>query len=438
MLPEVQYISGDDMKTNNALKNYPKSFAEYNALKPAILTPYEWLTHPTNEHKFPTRIYKLIRKIDSLAKKHGHSYAHLDTIAFYLKISRRTLQRDLRKLTTIEVLEEKIEGNDRRYKVNWNLLGNNNTHKTLKNKTSQKNTYSKNTDIPRDTPAYFVNTDKQIIYPQNGDTPVNILNHHGGISTITIVVIREEKTPTTNDIDDTLSDSNKEEDKKEQKGEKDSTVKADATNNLNDLTKLDPIEEEIKKEFETTTNLKLNLKRDSQALKQLKDLFTQAKDVVLEAFRNVADYLAQSKGKVYSLGYVLTTAKNLLRAKSRPKKDYLSQEDKRNLEIGGKASRGVAASPEELKQASLELQIQEKNLQLREELFDNLDEASKQELIEDAIEIIKTQTPNVWEKIKPKFPWFDKNLSITHAIDRVKDLLLKEHLEYQEHLFCSG
>lgn len=417
------------MKTNNALKDFPKSFAVYNALRAASITPYEWLTHPTNKYKFPTRVYKVIRKIDCLAKKHGHSYAHLDTIAFYLKICRRTLQRYLRRLTYAEIIEEIIKGNDRWYKVNWHLLRNYKTENIFNINLDSKSAYSQTNVIANVIPAYFVTTDKQIIYPLNGDTPVKIKNHHG-ISNITIAVITEVKTLINNDLP--LSDSINTQSIREtkQEKEKDFTVKVDIDNNLNNLSQLDPIEEEIKQEFESISSTKLNLKRDSKALKQLKDLFSQAKDIVLEAFRNVANHLANTKGKIYSLSYVLTTAKNLLKSKNRQKKDDLSPEDRRNLQIGGKVSQSKAATPEELKQATLELQTQEENLRLREELFDSLDKDSKEELIKDAVEIIKTQTPNIWEKLKPKFPWFDQNPIINHAIERVKDFLLKEHLEF--------
>jgi len=425
------------MATTN---NFPLSFEQFTSGKPESSTVYQWLTDPINQYKFRGWVIGLLYLITRLCKRNGKSYAFIRSIAAMVGKSERTMQRTLRKLTAIGVVVENVEGNQRKYKVNWDLLRTKDISNYINN-----NKYSKNADdiynvTPDVTPANFANPIKSIIYPQKHGYTENTRSSN---SNITISIISNVKT-LNNDLplSDTTDFNHSQQapiptntPEIEVSREAKETVKVDIPNNLNNQTKLNPIEMEIKEQYENLTGNKFKFKKDGNALAELKEISLQTKNIVLEAFRNVATYLASTKGKIYSLDYILTTAKNLISSKNRPK-DNLSPEDRANLYVGGESQRYNAASVAQAAtpQAILELQTQQKNMELRDELFNNLDEQSKQELIQDAIEIIKNQTPNVWEKIKPKWPWFDEGLATSYAIDKVKDLLLKEHLEYEEFL----
>lgn len=431
MLPEVQHISGDNMPNTN--NTFPTNSNEYFNNKLDNLSNYQWLFDKTNPFYFPYWVSVLINLIHRLSLLKRFTFFTQKALAVMAKKSDRTLRVILQRLVDIEVLQVRVIKKNKQYKVNWGLLHYSNDS-TVNNKGNNTETSAITSaiyeeDFPTSHFDTIASSKKNPPTPEDGYSYIVDLNH----------LAIESTTKENIHIDDSLKinqpilEAVTPEVEKEEKA----TVKVVTTTNSNLPTKLDPIEVEIKEEFESITGTKLNIKRDYKALKELKELAAKAKDIVKEAFQNVKQHLSETGRKIYSLSYILVTAKNILRDKLNPKKDNLSLEAKRNLEIGGKGSRAEAATPEELQQATLELQTLQKHEQLREELFNNLDEADKQVMIQDVIEIIKTKTPDVWQKIKPKFPWFDKDLCTTYVVNKVKDLLLKEHLEYQAFLASS-
>src|SRR5262249_39657159 len=147
---------------------------------------------------------------------------------------------------------------------------------------------------------------------------------------------------------------------------------------------------EIKQEFEAITGKPLNLKSNLKPLTQLKEIAQQTKDIVVLAFRNVANHIAETGTKVYNLGYVLTAAKNLMRPKT-TSRDYVSssEKDKAHASIGGDHAKYRQAEPTEtpeqkaqrLKQESQAIVLELKKDALRTELFNALGEQDKNELI---------------------------------------------------------
>jgi hypothetical protein len=227
-----------------------------------------------------------------------------------------------------------------------------------------------------------------------------------------------------------------------------SDKKEDQPQPPSDLIELEPLEVEIKKEFEAITGKPMNLKKNLKPLTELKELAKEAKDIVFLAFRNVANHIAETGAKVYNLAYVLTAAKNLMCPKSAPKtqpRDYAaaSEEDKAYASVGG-SSKPISQQPlspqqaKELEQARKIKYLCEDNPNLRSELYDNLDQELKDKIIQGEIELLKTKP--IWQNLHPNWPVLDMDYVLNFAIEHIKQCLLLEYLAYQEFLAtqCSG
>jgi hypothetical protein len=324
----------------------------------------------------------------------------------------------LKNLVAIGVLQVRVIKKNKQYKVNWELLRSrqvsvvNNPNQTG---TSGITSAIFDENIP-ESPFDLIDYEDE-----NSATIRDWYNHEISLDHV------------KNDFD--LSDS----------GILESDKKEDQPQPPSDLIELDPLEVEIKQEFEKITGKPLNLKKNRKPLAELKEIATQAKDIVMLAFRNIANHIAETGTKVYNLGYVLTTVKNLMQPKATPKltpRDYApaSEQDKAYGATGGDHAKyreqPSTETPEQkaerTKQESQAVHLLLKHEALRTEFFNALDEQDKNELIEMEIDYLKTRP--IWEKLKPKWPWFDNSYAVTYVIDKIKDYLLQEFLYNQQDL----
>lgn len=417
---------------NNTLNNFPTSFEQYNANKPAGMSNRDWFFSVINPYSFPQWVLQLIYCIIRLCKVDDWSFAFMDSIAFMRAKSKRTIQRTLRKLVAIGLVEEKIEGNLRRYrmnKTNWDILqgkyAGNNIIQDFYNENITQDYYNDTTyDVTPDvTPSFSASSFESENYDTN-DAPT--LRDHINSS----ISLNHQK-PQIDLSDPEILESDKKKDQILPPNDRPS-----------DLIELDPIELEIKQEFEALTGKPLNIKKNRKPLTELKEIAQQAKDIVVLAFRNVAEHIAETGSKIYNLTYIVATAKNLMHPKTTPKiapRDYSasSQQDKAYASIGGDPAKYAQRVPIETPEQKADRSIQEnlavrlalKHDALRTDLFNTLTDQDKNELIDMEVDYLKTKP--IWHKLKPSWPWFDNTFALRYAIDKIKDYLLKDFLDNQ-------
>lgn len=395
--------------TNNTFNNFPANSEEYFDNKVDGMSNHQWLFDPTNPHYFPFWVSFLINRIHNLSLLKKFTFCFLETLATMMGKSSRTLRDVLSRLVAIGVLELRVIKKNKQYKVNWDFLR---SRKILTvNNLNQ-------TETSGITSAIF---DENI-----PESPFDLIDYGDEISA-TLRDCNNHEISLSHQVDDFhLSDS--------------MFLESDK---IEPLITLEPIEIEIKQEFEAITGKTLNLKKNRKPLTELKEIAKQAKDIVLLAFRSVANHIAETGTKVYNLGYVLTAARNLMHPKASPKtppRDFApaSEQDKAYASIGGDPAKDrqkdlPLETPEQktqrLKQESQAIQLQLKQDALRTELFNALVEQDKNELIEMEMDYLKTQP--IWEKLKPTWPWFNNTFAVNYVIDRIKDYLLQEYLVTQ-------
>lgn len=393
------------MQTTN---DFSLTFTEYFASKPNNLSNFSWLFDRTNPNYFSYWVSDLINKIHSLSILRGFSFCTQKVLALMIGKSTRTLSDILSTLVDIKVLDVQIIKKNKQYKVNWGFLrsGITTVHQTNNIETSAITSS---------------------IFEQNfSENPFESID----CSYENFATIREDLIDTRSYNHQVVEDLPISDSKTEVREEKSLP---------SNLVKLDPVEIEIKQNFEAITGNKLNLAKNSKPLAELKKLALEAKSVVVEAFRQIASFTAETNQQIYSLGYVVATAKNLLKTKTASKKARLSTQDRANLAVGGNPANYVAPAPtaeqqaQQLEQQKIALEIAQRNEILKTNFYNDLPDEVKAELIQQEIASIKTQ-PAIWEKLKPKFPWFDDSLVKGYAVNKIKDNLLQEHLEYQEFL----
>jgi DNA-binding transcriptional ArsR family regulator len=409
--------------TNNTLNNFPKSFALYFANKPEGMSFYQYFFSIINPHRFPYWVIKTLYLIIRLCKLENWTIARIGKIAWMVGKSKRTVQRTLRSLVAIGLVEEMIVGNHRRYRVNQTnfdiLLGKykgNNIIKDFYDEQITQDYYTEKMNVTPDVTPEFPESPFDIIdYEVNFEPTLRDCNNHE-------ISLSHQKD------DLAISDP--------------VTLESDK---IEPLITLDPIEIEIKQEFEAITGKTLNLKKNRKPLTELKEIAKQTKDIVVLAFKNVANHIAEKGTQVYNLGYVLTAAKNLMHPKATPKttpRDYApaSEQDKAHAAIGGDPAKHREKDPletpeqktERLTQESKAVQLELKHDRIKTEFYNDLPNEVKNELIQKEIELMKTQS--IWEKIKPQYSWsFDGHI-VNLAIDRVKNALLEVYLDHQAFL----
>lgn len=406
--------------TENTEKNYPTKFEQYFINKPTKMSLYEYFFSIINPGRFPYWVIGFIYLVINLSKLDGWTIAFIGTLAGMMGKSGRTIQRTIRALVEIELLEERIDGNHRRYRVNQinfdKLRGKykgTNIIEDFNNERITQDYYTENERVTPDvTPEFPTSHFELIDYEAKKASTVRDCN-------INNMVVNHQEDD-LNLSDSIFNESDKENDQLPQ-----------------NLIKLDAVEVEIKQKFETITGKPLDLKKNRKPLKELAKMAKEAKDIVLLAFSNVANYISETGNKVYNLAYVLTTAKNLIKQKISPNttaKDYA------HACVGGDVAKyreeAVVETPEQkaqrLERESKLIEQELKHDQLRKELFDALSQQDKNELIEMEVDYLKSQP--VWEKLKPSWPWFDSRGAINHAIDRIKQYLLQEYLDHQAFL----
>lgn len=399
--------------TNNTFNNFPANSEEYFDNKVDGMSNHQWLFDPTNPHYFPFWVSVLINKIHILSLMKGWTFFKLRNLPALLPKSITkcidTLSTTLNRLVVIDVLDMRVIKKNKQYKVNWAFLH--------------------SINIPA---VNYLNTNVaptmiRTIFEENfPESPFDLINYEDEFFP-SIEEPNNSNRSLSHQADDFhLSDP--------------IILESDK---IEPLITLDPLEVEIKQEFEAITGKTLNLKKNRKPLTELKEIAKQAKDIVLLAFRSVANHIAETGTKVYNLGYVLTTAKNLMQPKASPKtppRNYVpsSEQDKAYASIGGDPAKDrqndlsletSEQKTQRLKQESQAIQLQLKQDALRTELFNALVEQDKNELIEMELDYLKTQS--VWEKLKPKWPWFDNTFAVNYVIDRIKDYLLQEYLVTQ-------
>lgn len=407
--------------TNNTLNNFPTSFEQYFANKPEGMSFYQYFFSIINPNKFQYWVIALIYLIIRLCNLDEWTIARIGKIAWMIGKSKRTVQRTLRSLVAIGLVEERIEGNLRRYRINQTnfdiLLGKYRGDNIIKDFYDEQITQDYYIEKISVTPD---------VTPEFPESPFDLIDYDANFEP-TLRDCNNSNRSLSHQADDFhLSDS--------------IVLESDK---IEPLITLDPIEIEIKQEFEAITGKTLNLKKNRKPLTELKEIAKQAKDIVLLAFRNVANHIAEKGTKVYNLGYVLTAAKNLMQPKASPKtphRDYApaSEQDKAYASIGGNSSSSSTQEPttpqqaQELEQARKLRQAHEENPNLRSELYNNLAEADKKQLIREEISFLKTQP--IWQTLHPNFPSLDMGFVIQYAIEKIKNYLLLEHLDYQADL----
>lgn len=405
---------------NNTFNNYPTSFEQYFDNKPAGMSYFEYFFSIINPYKFERWVIRLIYLIIRLCNLDEWTIARVGTIAFMVGKSKRTVQRTLRPLVAMGLVQERIEGNNRRYKINqknWDLLlgkyqGDNPIQDFYDETITQD--YCVFSDVTPDvTPEFPASHFNLIDYEVKNEPTLRDCNN--------------SYRSYDHQADD-LSDPKKRESDKTQ-----------------ELFLLDPIEIEIKQEFEAITGKPLNLKKNRKPLAKLREMAEKAKDVVMLAFSNVANHCAETGTKVYNLAYVLTAAKNLIHPKTTPKKspqDYVaaSEQDKAYASIGGDPAKNRLVepelSPERKEEENKAVLLKLEHHKIETELFNDLDQQTKDEMIQEEIELIKTQP--IWEKIKPQYSWSFNGHIISLAIERIKNYLLQEYLDYQAFLLTQA
>lgn len=409
--------------TNNTFNNFPANSEEYFSYKQTPITNQQWLFDTTNPYYFAFWVSVLINIIHKLSLLRGWTFFKLVNLPARLPKSIRkcvdTLSITLNRLVAINALEMRVIKKNKQYRVNWAFLRSTNIP-TVNNPTLNvaptmiRTIFNENIpESPFDTIFY---EDEFFPISEDGSNSNRSLSHENDdllISDSSILELKSDK------IEDQQPPS--------------------------ELIKLDPLEVEIKQEFEKITGNTLNLKKNRKPLAELKEIATQAKDIVMLAFRNVANHIAETGTKVYNLGYVLTAAKNLMQPNFSPNptsRDYApsSEQDKAYGATGGDHAKyreqPSTETPEQQaerkKQEIQALRLQIKHHELRTEFFNALDEQDKNELIEMELDYLKTKP--IWEKLKPKWPWFDNSYAVTYVIDRIKDYLLQEFLYNQQDL----
>lgn len=107
--------------------SFPLTSAEFWNDKPQDVSPFSWLFHPLNPHRFNTWVAKLINRIRHYSKKIGNSFTFFfqKTIARWLEISEQWLRTIINRLITIGVVEaQKIRGRCQ-YRVIESIFTNN-------------------------------------------------------------------------------------------------------------------------------------------------------------------------------------------------------------------------------------------------------------------------------------------------------------------------
>lgn len=402
--------------TNNTFNNFPANSEEYFDNKVDGMSNHQWLFDPTNPYYFPFWVSVLINKIHILSLMKGWTFFKLRNLPARLPQSITkcidTLSITLNRLVVIDVLDMRVIKKNKQYKVNWAFLH--------------------SINIPA---VNYLNTNMaptmiRTIFEENfPESPFDLINYEDEFFP-SIEEPNNSNRSLSHQVDDFhLSDP--------------IILESDK---IEPLITLDPIEIEIKQEFEAITGKTLNLKKNRKPLTELKEIAKQAKDIVLLAFRNVASHIAEKGTKVYNLGYVLTAAKNLMQPKTSPKtppRDYApaSEQDKAYASIGGDPAKDrqkdlPLETPEQktqrLKQESQAIQLQLKQEQIKTEFYNDLPDEVKNKLIQKEIELMKTQS--IWEKIKPRYSWsFDGHI-VNLAIDRIKNALLEVYLDHQAFL----
>lgn len=100
--------------------SFPSTTAEFWNDKPSDVSPFDWLFHPLNPHRFNTWVAKLINRIRHYSRKIGNSFTFFfqRTIAIWLGISEQWLRTIINRLITIGVVEaQKIRGRCQ-YRIN--------------------------------------------------------------------------------------------------------------------------------------------------------------------------------------------------------------------------------------------------------------------------------------------------------------------------------
>ena len=273
---------------NNTINKFPANTEEYFESKPEGLTNHQWLFDPTNPYYFCFWVSVLINKIHILSLMRGWTFFKLVNLPARLpkSISKciDTLSITLNRLVTIGVLEMRVIKKNKQYRVNWAFL------RTANIATVNKSTFDMVPTMIRtifdenivESPFDTINYEDEIL-PSKEECNINnmVVDHQGDDLNLS---------------DPILSESDKENDQPS-----------------SNLIKLDAVEIEIKQKFETITGKTLNLKKNRKPLAELAQMAKEAKDIVLLAFSNVANYINETGNKVYNLAYVLTTAKNLMK-----------------------------------------------------------------------------------------------------------------------------
>lgn len=434
MLPIFQHILVNPMQSNN-LNTFPSNFAEYVANKPASVSNYAWLFDRTNPFYFPYWVSVLINLIHRLSILRSFTFFTQKALALMANKSDRTLRDVLQRLVDIEVLQVRVIKKNKQYKVNWGLL--------RSNLTPNNNNSGSNTETSAITSAileenFVINLLDLIDYSNDFEPTIRDCNsnyidlnhqHSDDFSTDNLlsVNLQTENLPLSDPIAEVQNIRVE---------EKEITANVASPNN-DHLTKLDLIELEIKTRFEDLTGKTLNLKKNRKPLSELKKMFVEVREVVILAFKNAKDYVAQTNNRIYSLSYIVTVARNLLNPKANaPKVSTPNKSENRAYSsIGGDLSKyvAVAATPEQ-RASQLELdkksiETEERNNKLRDYFFKALPENEQIDLINQKKEQLKNDAL-LWDKLKGFYP----KALIQFCIDKIKDDLLEGYLVHQEFL----
>lgn len=393
--------------------NTPLNFSYYNQ-KPDSITFYNFLFDAnSNDKSFGSWVRTLIWILDKFSRKTGWTFFKRDYLSKLIGKSTRTLSTVLQDLVDVGAINVKVVKGNKRYHVNYKFLSsytisNNSVNNPIAHATSYG--FSHQINI---TPVNAIN----YITPENPEYSIGetFIEHdhdyHALSSNIPTDNFLINKNISENEV---ISDS--------------PTTYKEVEEPPSNLITLNEIEATIKKDYENLSGRRINL---SKEITTLKEIAKKPVEVIRLAFSNIKNYVSTKNIKLYSLSYLLRSTENLINKLKQHKSTGLSQPAKQNRQNTIKVlTPAEQAEQLELKQ---QLAIAERNEQLKTDFYNDLPDEIKAELIQQEIASIQTE-PTIWQKLKPKWPWFDDSGLKAHAVNRIKDYLLKEYLEYQEFL----